>query len=244
MYVTPDSVEQRKQILQLIDPQPGEHVLDVGSGPGFLTSAIGEAVGPTGWVCGVDISDPLLAVAKTNCVHQPWVEFCKMDAVALPLRDDQFDAVVSTQVLEYLKDVNGALIAFHRVLRADGRVVIVDTDWDSIVWHTNDRQRMHRILGVWEEHTTDPHLPATLPKMMSRAGFHVEAQEIIPLFNPVFDANTFSNRLIDLIVSFVSGRGGVSIHEAAAWAEELRQLGEQNDYFFSLNRYLFIARKI
>jgi arsenite methyltransferase len=243
MYVTPDSVEQRKRILRLIDPQPGENVLDVGSGPGFLTCAIGEAVGPTGWVCGVDISEALLTVAKKNCVHQPWVEFCDMDAAALPLRGDQFDVVVSTQVLEYLPDVHAALVAIHRVLRANGRVVIMDTDWDSIVWHTNDRERMHKILRVWEEHTTDPHLPATLPKMISQAGFHVETQEIIPLFNPVFGANTFSNRLIDLIVSFVSGRGGVTVREAVEWAQELRQLGEQNDYFFSLNRYLFIARK-
>jgi len=244
MYVTPDSVEQRKRILRFIDPQPGEHVLDVGSGPGFLTCVIGEAVGPTGWVCGVDISDPLLAVAKTICIHQPWVEFCNMDAAALPLREDQFDAVVSTQVLEYLRDVNGALTAIHRVLRVDGRVVIVDTDWDSIVWHTNDRERMHKILTVWDEHTTDPHLPASLAKMMSQTGFHVEMQEILPLFNPVFDSNAFSNRLIDLIVSFVSGRGGISSNDAADWAQELRQRGEQNDYFFSLNRYLFVARKI
>ncbi len=243
MYVTSNSVEQRKRILQFIDPQPGESILDVGSGPGFLTSSIGEAVGPTGWVCGVDISDSLLTVAKTNCLQQPWVDFCNMDATALPFREDQFDVVVSTQVLEYLRDISAALSASHRVLRAGGRMIIVDTDWDSIVWHTNDRERMHKILRVWDEHTTDPHLPATLPKMMSQAGFRVETQEILPMFNPVFGSDTFSNRLIDLIVSFVSGRGTVSIDDASEWAHELRQLGEENDYFFSLNRYLFIARK-
>jgi arsenite methyltransferase len=74
-------------------------------------------------------------------------------------------------------------------------------------------------------------------------GFQVETQLIIPMFNPIFDSDIFSNRLIDLIVPFVSGRLGVTSDEAVPWAQELRQLGEQEDYFFSLNRYLFMARK-
>ncbi len=53
MYITPELFEQRKEILQALSPRPGEHVLDVGSGPGFLACAIGEAVGLSGWVCGV-----------------------------------------------------------------------------------------------------------------------------------------------------------------------------------------------
>jgi arsenite methyltransferase len=243
MYITPELIEQRKEILQALSPRTGEHVLDVGSGPGFLAREIGEAVGQSGWVCGVDISEPLLEVAKVHCAHQAWVEFCSADAAKLPFPECHFDAVVSTQVLEYLPDVNSALIEVHRVLCVGGRVVILDTDWDSIVWHTTDRIRMGHILTTWEEHTTDPHLPMTLAKKIKQAGFQIETQRIIPMFNPVFDPDTFSNRLIDLIVPFVSGRGGVTSAEAMAWAQELRQLGEQKDYFFSLNRHLFIGRK-
>jgi arsenite methyltransferase len=243
MYVTPDLVKQREQILQAFSPHPGDYVLDVGSGPGFLACAIGESVGSSGWVCGVDISEPLLVVAKAHCAYQPWVEFQSADAAKLPFPDGHFDVVVSTQVLEYLPDVNGALNETYRVLRIGGRVVILDTDWDSIVWHTTNRPRMNHILSVWDEHTTDPHLPMTLTKKINQVGFQVETQLIIPMFNPIFDPNIFSNRLIDLIVPFVSGRHGVTSDEAVAWAQELRQLGEQEDYFFSLNRYLFIARK-
>jgi arsenite methyltransferase len=52
-----------------------------------------------------------------------------------------------------------------------------------------------------------------------------------------------SNRIIDLITSYVSGRQGIAQAEATAWAEALRDLGAQGDYFFSLNRYLFIPHK-
>jgi arsenite methyltransferase len=243
MYMTPDVVEQRKQILQALNLHSGDRVLDVGSGPGFLASAIGEAVGSSGWVCGIDISESLLAVAKAHCTHQSWVEFHLADATKLPFPDSHFDVVVSTQVLEYLPDVDATLTEIYRILRVGGSVVILDTDWDSLVWHTNDRTRMNHILTAWNEHTTDPHLPTKLAKRINLAGFLIEAQQIVPMFNPFFEPDSFSNRLIDLVVSFVSDRGAVTADEAREWAAELRQLGPQEEYFFSLNRYLFVARK-
>jgi ubiquinone/menaquinone biosynthesis C-methylase UbiE len=243
MYVTPDLVNQRNQVLQTFSIHPGDRVLDVGSGPGFLASSMGDAVGSLGWVCGVDISEPLLEVAKAHCAHQPWVEFRLSDATKLPFPDNQFDIVISTQVLEYVPDVSAALKELHRVLRPAKRAVILDTDWDSIVWHSTNAVRMNRILAAWEEHTADPHLPRTLARKLRQAGFQVEAQRIIPMFNPVFIPNTFSNLLIDLITPFVTDRQGVTRDEAMAWAQDLRERGEDEEYFFSLNRYLFIAKK-
>ncbi len=71
----------------------------------------------------------------------------------------------------------------------------------------------------------------------------MQSQQVVPLFNPGYDPNTFSNRIIDIIVPFVSGRSGITRDEAEEWAKDLRQAGKQGDYFFSLNRYLFIAQK-
>lgn len=243
IYVTPDAVAQRQQVLQALNLQPSERVLDVGSGPGFLASAMGDAVGTSGWICGVDLSEPLLAMSKVHCAHQSWVEFRYGDATGLPFPDNHFDVAASTQVYEYVADVETALTELYRVLRPGGRAVILDTDWDSIVWHTTNRERMERILAAWDEHLVDPCLPRTLAQKLRQVGFLIEDRQIIPLFNPEFDWNTYSNGMIDLIVPFVSGRNGVTREEAEAWAKELRQLGEQGAYFFSLNRYLFKAQK-
>lgn len=242
-YVTPDVVAQRTQFLRAFGPRPAERVLDVGSGPGFLAAAIAEAVTPSGSVCGVDISEPLLAVARSHCAHQSWVEFRHSDATQLPFPDHAFDAVVSTQVLEYVADVDAALAEFHRVVCPGGRAGILDTDWASLVWHSPDQERMNRVLAAWDEHATDPYLPRTLANRLRRAGFSVESQQVMPLFNEHYDVNTFSNRVIDLIVSFVVSRGKITRDEAETWARELRQFGEQGEYFFSLNRYLFLAKR-
>lgn len=243
LYVTPDVIAQRGQFLCALEPRIGERVLDVGSGPGFLAAAIAEATGSSGKVCGIDISEPLLSAANRHCAHLSWVEFRQADVTHLPFPDRAFDAAISTQVLEFIRDVDAALAEIHRVLRPGARVVIVDTDWDSIVWHSSDRERMSRILTAWEQHAADVYLPRTMANRLCRAGFQVQSQQVIPLFNSSYDPNTFSNRIIDLIVPFVAGRNGITRGEAEGWANDLRQAGEQGDYFFSLNRYLFIAQK-
>ena len=243
VYVTPDVVAQRNEFLGAVGFRAGERVLDVGSGPGFLASTIAERVGPSGSVCGVDISAPLLDVARSQCRQELRIEFRHADATQLPYLPDDFDTVVSTQVLEYVSDVDAALAEFYRVLRTGGKVAILDTDWGSIVWHSRDRARMNRILYAWGKHAADPHLPRTLANRLQKAGFRVTAQEIIPLFNADFDPDTYSNRMIELIIPFVTSSGGIASYEAESWAQELRDLGERGEYFFSLNRYFFRAEK-
>jgi hypothetical protein len=61
------------------------------------------------------------------------------------------------------------------------------------------------------------------------------------LFNPRYHADTYSYGVIDFIASFVPGRQSVTEEEAKAWAEELHNLGKEEGYFFSLNRYLFLV---
>ncbi len=243
VYVTPDMCAQREEVIRLLQLEPGEKVLDIGSGPGLLASAMAELTGPSGEVCGVDISSELLQLAAERYRHVHHLKFLHADASSLPFPDACFDAVVVTQVLEYLQDVRSALREMHRVLRPGGRVLILDTDWDSLVWHSADPTRMKKILAVWDEHLVDPYLPRTLGSSMQKAGFRIHAWKIVPLFNPAFSEDSFSNRMIDLIGPFVIGRQGVTAEEVDAWAQELRTMGRQGKYFFSLNRYVCIGLK-
>jgi arsenite methyltransferase len=66
---------------------------------------------------------------------------------------------------------------------------------------------------------------------------------VVPQFNPTYDSNTYSYHLIEVIRAFVAGRKGVTDVEAAEWTEDLRRLGEQGNYFFCLNQYLYGVMK-
>ena len=148
---------------------------------------------------------------------------------------------MATQVLEYVKDVPGALAEIARVLRPGGRVLVLDTDWDSIVWHSSDEERMARVLAAWEQHLVDPHLPRRLRGWLERAGLQVAPPQVVPLCNVGFEVATYSAGLLDFVAGFVVGRDGLTAEEVQAWAADLRSLG--TDAFFSLNRYLFCATK-
>jgi hypothetical protein len=118
---------------------------------------------------------------------------------------------------------------------------VLDTDWDTIAWRSSDADRMRKILAAWDEHLADPYLPRRLTSLLTRTGFTVTQRSAIPLFNAGYDADTFSAGLIGFIAAFVPGRAGVTAADVNAWAEDLTRLGA--DYFFSLNRYLFLAVK-
>ena len=243
MYSTPDVIEQRRIVRASLGLKPGQDVLDIGSGPGFLACEMAEAVGPGGSVRGIDPSDAMLSVARrrTQATGSAPVDFGPGQATGLPFPDGAFDVVTSTQVYEYVHDVPAALTEAHRVLRPGGRLLVLDTDWDTIAWRSSDADRMRKVLAAWDEHLADPYLPRRLTSLLAQTGFTVTHRSAIPLFNAGYDPHTFSAGLIGFIAAFVPGRAGVTAADVNAWAEDLTGLGA--DYFFSLNRYLFLATK-
>jgi arsenite methyltransferase len=131
----------------------------------------------------------------------------------------------------------------YRVLRPGGRVLILDTDWDSIVWAAGDPARMQRLLEVWADRFADPHLPRSLSWQLQGAGFQVERREVLVLFNPEYDPDTYSVANGQIMADFAVAQGRMLREQAEAWMRDLQRLGSQGRYFFSLNRYLFLATK-
>ena len=242
-YMTPDVVEQRRVVRAALELGPGEDVLDIGSGPGLLAFEMAAEVGALGSIEGVDPSESMLALARGRrpAEGSAEVRFVAGDACTLPFAGERFDAAVATQVYEYIHDVPAALAEAFRVLRAGGRMLVLDTDWGSIVWRSGDPERMRRVLAAWDEHLVDAHLPRRLTGLLAAAGFSIARRAVIPLLNAGYDPNTYSAGLIGFITAFVPGRQGLTEDDARDWAEDLKAL--RDDYFFSLNRYLFLARK-
>src|SRR5439155_14659045 len=148
VYHTPDIASQRRQTLQRLALQQGSSVIDIGSGPGILLADMGEVVGPEGHATGIDVSDSMLALTARRFSSSPLqdrVSFLKADATRLPFQEASFDAAVSTQVYEYVPDIELALAELYRVLRPGARALILDTDWDSIVWNSTDEALMRRV---------------------------------------------------------------------------------------------------
>ncbi len=245
-YATTDMIVQREELRRSLRASAGESILDLGSGPGFLACELAEEVGGAGRIVAVDISSEMNSIASKRIAAAGLgdrVEILEGDATALAFADATFDAAVSTQVIEYLAEPDAALRQLVRVLRPGGRLVIVDTDWDSLVWAATDRRRAARIAAAWNEHLPDPYLPRSLAPRLRGAGFEVKEVRIVPILNTAYDATTFSYNIAPLIAAFVPGRGGVSEDEVTEWLNDLAELQHQVRYFFSVNRYLFAASR-
>jgi arsenite methyltransferase len=241
VYLTPDVVAQRAATLAALKLAPGERVLDVGCGPGLLVAEMAEAVGETGHVTGLDVSEPMLAVARRRCEPLAGrVTLARGDAQALPVSDASLDVAVSTQVIEYVPDVAAALGELYRVLRPGGRVLLLDTDWGSVVWHASEPERMRRVLAAWTQRFADPHLPRTLAPRLRAAGFEVTGCDVLVVLNTEYDLNTYSVSNGRIVAGFAAEQG-VPREIVEAWWADLERLGERGEYFFSLNRYVFMA---
>ncbi|MFE0516213.1 class I SAM-dependent methyltransferase [Streptomyces sp. NPDC058964] len=110
--------------------EPGDRVLDVGCGTGYLTRRMAARVGPDGAVTGVDPSPPVLAYAR-NKKQRPGSAPCTYRegvAESLDLPDGAFDAVVTSLMLHHLPEElrPAALREMHRVLRPGGRLLVVE----------------------------------------------------------------------------------------------------------------------
>ena len=236
------ATRRRTRLLDVLALQPGEHVLDVGSGPGHYAFAMASAVGDTGRVAGFDIAKDSLETAQRRCAGLANVSFHLGDAVDLPFDAATFDAVLSTQTFEYLPNVGAALGEIARVLKPGGRVLIHDTEWDALTWHSTDRARMHRIMAVWDKHLADPHLPQTLGAKLTAAGFTGVGVETLVHVETTYDPASMSAIVIKFVAGYVTSHG-IPESEASAWADDLRALGSTGDYFFSSNEYIFTGIK-
>lgn len=244
MYLTPDVVAQRMRVLDLLAPKPGERILDIGVGPGLLAHDLARLVGESGKVVGLDTAPAMIAMAKARLSGFPQCECVEGEATKPGLADGTFDAAVSTQVYEYVPDMPAALSALHRVLRPGGRTLILDTDWRSIVWHSSDKTRMEKVLACWDDHLADPHLPATLGPMLKQAGFSVLRVEIVPMLSPFYQPVSYAAGIMKTIHGFVRANGarhGLGEETIKAWHDDQMQLIERGEFFFSLNRYAFLA---
>ncbi len=150
--------------------EAGQRVLDVGCGPGALTTELVRLLGP-GAVSAVDPSEPFVEAARER---NPEVRVERAPAERLPFSDGDFDAALAQLVVHFMSDAVAGIGEMGRVTRADGFVA-------ACVWdHAGGRGPLGTF---WEAvHAIDPEAPdeshlagareGDLTRLFTEAGLH------------------------------------------------------------------------
>lgn len=134
--------------LALVDPRPGERVLDVACGSGAVTRLAAQAVGAAGRVVGLDSSPEMLAVAASvdGQTGDASIEWQAGMAASLPFADGSFDVVTCQLGLMFFPDRVAALREMRRVLAPTGRIAVM-------TWGALDKSPGQVAMAqVWGQH--------------------------------------------------------------------------------------------
>ena len=108
--------------------EPGERVLDLGSGAGTDSLVAAQMVGPEGSVTGIDMTPEMLGKARAAASELGLgnVEFVESEAESLPFPDASLDVVISNGVIDLVPDKDAVFAELYRVLAPGGRMQIAD----------------------------------------------------------------------------------------------------------------------
>lgn len=111
--------------IEALAPRPGERILDIGCGAGAASVELARAVGASGSVLGIDLSRPLLDVARKRAEGLANVRFEEADAQAYPFEPAGFDAAFSRFGVMFFSDPAAAFANIRRALKPGGRLAFV-----------------------------------------------------------------------------------------------------------------------
>jgi ubiquinone/menaquinone biosynthesis C-methylase UbiE len=237
---TRDMVRQRRVLIGALSPKRSEAILELGAGNGALARDLVPLVGAGGRIVGIDTSDAIVALARDLC---PDAAFLLGDARHLSFQAGSFDAVVAAQLFCFLDDADGALRDVHRVLKPGGRVVVLDTDWATLVWRSRNPALMNRVMAAYTAHYRDPHVPRSLPERLARAGFTDIALDSFVILDREFGEDSYARQTANFAIPIMEGSSAFTPDDIAAWIDDLDDLARHDGFFFSLNRYVATASK-
>lgn len=110
-------------ILAKAAAQPGERVLDIGCGYGITAARLAQAVGPAGHVIGLDVSPPMLALARTRTAGLTNIEWVEADATTHAFPPASIDLLFSRFGVMFFGDPVAAFTNLRKAARPTGRLV-------------------------------------------------------------------------------------------------------------------------
>jgi ubiquinone/menaquinone biosynthesis C-methylase UbiE len=222
----------------------GMRVLECGSGPGyFIKKMLSEF--PTLHATGVEIDPFLVARSKEELAKfgPDRHRVLEGSILAIPFENDTFDFVMARLVLEHLPDPVAAAREMRRVLKPDGKVVVIDNDFDL---HLRSYPEIPELRDLYEAYCSarvaqggNPRIGRQLPVVLAEAGFSEVDLEIVVSHNRLVGDHAFLRSEGSGIPAQLVKEGYLSRHVLDRLADRWHKALQQPDH--CLIRQLYVA---
>lgn len=249
-----DEATQRSFLIDTLAPNRGEAILDLGCGTGAeIEQILALRRGIT--VVGLDRSETMLRRAGTRVA--PYVKRGTVKLVAgdagerLPFPSSSFDAVFSAELMECLPSAKQVrlLREIRRVLRRGGRVLLEHTDWDTQVWNASDKALERRLVHAfcdwtqgWME-TSDGWMGRRLAGLFreSKRFTGITASAFV-LINNRYKPGAYGYARSQDLLELARKKKGIRLADVRRFIRDLERHDQARSYFYSVTRYLVVAR--
>jgi ubiquinone/menaquinone biosynthesis C-methylase UbiE len=225
----------------MLNIQSDDRVLELGCGPSTTSPVFCPASGLDGFVVGVDCEAGMVHQAKINAKYSNLVHLVA-DAHKLPFEDCQFDRVYAKRLFQVLPPSSAPRLIseMYRVLKPNGTIVLVDTDWSSVSVNYSDLELERRLTSFFRDHVRPNGLAGRqLPTLIQQAGFIDAEAKAMSMVIPVFAETPFK----DWLVGEALKAKIATPEELEKWCAELEKKTDQGAFLFHVGTVLVCAKK-
>jgi SAM-dependent methyltransferase len=246
--VEPVVPSRHRWLAGLLGARPGDRVADLGCGTGSTLAQV-----DAGLAIGVDVSSAALARAAEALAPVHDTSFLLVQADLknrVPIADGAADRVLCHDVLECLPDPDALVGEAARILHPHGRLVLAHTDYDTLVFASEDLPLTRRLVHAYCD-TQQPWMDAVdgtigrhLVEVAARCGLVVEDVQATVVLSRRFVPGELGWGYAQNIVGALRNAGWPDRAVLDDWLAGLRRLDERGGFLFSLNDYAVICRRV
>jgi SAM-dependent methyltransferase len=248
--IEPAVPERLRWMTGLLDARPGETIVDLGCGTGNALSTLTERLDAD--VIGVDSSAAGLRAAAHVLHGIPGGMRLLVHADLsdpIPLADASVDRALCHNVLEFLAVPDVFVEDVHRVLRPGGRFVLSHSDFDTLVFNSEDVQLTRRLVRAycdtqqgWMD-SVDGTIGRRLVHIVQRSQLHVEEVQARVNLSLRFQPGELGYGYAHNLAHALRSSGQIDSAQLDSWLAGLRQLEEEDGFLFSINDYAVVCTR-
>lgn len=233
----------KRRSYEMLHVRSGQHLLDVGCGPGNEVQALAQLVGIDGRVVGIDKSAAMIAAASKRA--EEWglpVEFRVGVAEQLDFPDNTFDGCRVERTLQHLHDQRKVLLEMVRVTRPGGWIVAVEPDHETFIIDYPNMDVTRRIANFRTQSLGNPWIGRQLFGLFRECGLGeiaVDARTGIETWPPDRSPGGFRRLADDALAA-----GVLTAAEVDDWWGQLERANQEGRFFGSLTYFVVSGRKL